>query len=330
MALAQAQSQMRRLSIYLSLSSVLALAVGCTVAPPDTLSNIPTDGGTTQPPTQQPDMTPDPNVVDVPVLDPVGQTSVYDTVPIHGVSDPNTTVLVETMDGQVTSVDVDQSGRFCIDLPLQSDKTNKFQIAAINSSGTESATVPLAVRQQGTPAQAPTAPQPVNMAIGGNAQSYRIGLTTVDPSLAIDGDRSTWTEGHWFRGFTFADGAPLMVAKLQNVSRINKIVAVAPTDCAFGAELTLYFSSLDAPSPPDVKASDWVKVPTNRSGDTFTATSSFNSAIATHIAAMWTWPAATGNCGWDGLSFGIAELQAWSVPNQAPPPPAIPSCTSGY
>ena len=320
---------MRRLPIYLSLFSLLSLAVGCTAGPPDPLHQVAMDGGTTQT-TANPDMTPDPNVVNVPVIDPVGQTTVYKTAPIHGVSDPNSTVLVESMDGQVSSVDVDQSGRFCIDLPLQSDKMNKFQIAAINSSGTESATVPLAIRQQGTPEQAPTAPQPVNMAPGGDAQAYRIGITAVDPALTIDGDRGTWGEGHWFRGFTFADGAPLVVVKLANVSRINKIVAVAPSDCAFGAELSLYFSPLDAPSPPDVKPSDWVKVPTTRSGDSFTATSKFSSTIATHIAAMWTWPAATNNCGWDGLSFGIAELQAWTVPNQAPPPPAIPSCTSGY
>ncbi len=319
---------MCRLSICLPF--FLSLAVGCTTSAPTPVTGLPgADGGTTTP-TGGPDMMPDPSVVGIPVLDPVGQTTVYDTVPIHGVADPNTTVLVETMDHQTTSVDVDASGRFCIDLPLQHDKTNKFQIAALNKEGTESDIVPLSVRQEGTPAQAPTAASPVNMAQNGDAQAYRIGVTSVDPALVIDGNRSTWTEGHWFRGFTFADGAPLVVAKLLGVSRINKIVAVAPSDCAFGAELSLYFSSVDAPSPPDVKASDWVKVPTNRSGDTFTATANFNSAIATHVAAMWTWPATTDNCGWDGDSFGVAELQAWSVPNQAPPPPAIPSCTSGY
>ena len=79
-----------------------------------------------------------------------------------------------------------------------------------------------------------------------------------------------------------------------------------------------------------MKPSDWVAVPTNRNGDNSLATATFGNAIVTHIAATWPGFDAGGNCGWDGQSYGIAELQAWTVPNQAPPPPAIPSCTSGY
>ena len=127
---------MRRLSSCLPL--LFSLAVGCTTSAPTPYTGVTGGDGGTQGQPGGPDMMPDPGVVSIPVLDPVGQSTVYDTVPIHGVADPNTTVLVETMDHQTTSVDVDASGRFCIDLPLQHDKTNKFQIAALNKEGTES------------------------------------------------------------------------------------------------------------------------------------------------------------------------------------------------
>lgn len=322
---------MRRLSICLPF--FLSLGVGCTTSAPTPVTGLPgADGGTTTP-TGGPDMMPDPSVVGIPVLDPVGQTTVYDTVPIHGVADPNTTVLVETMDHQTTSVDVDASGRFCIDLPLQHDKTNKFQIAALNKEGTESDIVPLSVRQSGTPAQAPTAPSPVNMAQGGDAQSYRIGagLFSVDPALAVDGSSGTALEGYWYDPWRHTARDPIVVVKLASASRVNKIRGIAPTDCLFESPLQLYYSSLDAPSPPDVKISDWVAVNSVRDSAKQSVVANFNSAIVTHVAAVWN-DHTTRNCGslLTGAYYGIAELQAWSVPNQAPPPPAIPSCTSGY
>ena len=275
---------------------------------------------------------PDDGKIDPPALDSIEHVTVYDTVPIHGVSEPNSTVLVRSSDGITVSVDVSSSGRFCLDVPLVAGTANDFDVTAVDLNGNQSTSVSVSVLQQGAPQQAATPASAENAARGGSATALRLGNSgSVPANEAIDGSASSAIQDNWLRGFTAGLPQPYVIVKLAHAARVNKIRAIAPSDCPFGAPVSLFYSAADAPSPPDVDKMSWVNVANQRSTGGTEAVATMPSAIATHVAVQlqeqYTW---TGDgCGWQGREIGVAELEAWTVPNQPPPPPRAPSCTGG-
>ena len=310
-------------------SPVLVLAlVGCTAQAP----NAPLVSGRDMGP--RPEnmdlLPPDDGVVKPPVVEaPIRQTA-YLSVPLQGLAEPGTSVLVDGTASGSVFVDVAGDGRFCTDVALRPDRDNPITLRAIDGAGNQSASVALSIRQTGAPATPPTSPTSQNAVIRGSASSNHLLLQHADESALIDGDDVSYFGGHHIPFTSYAS----MTVRLGDRSRINRVRLQAPTSCPFTAPLEVYVSNADAPSSPGVAPMMWQRVPvTNGTPERMTAELA-SSTVATHVAVLWPydpWGAGGLNCGsWAlGPYYGLAEVEAWTVPNLPPPPPQAPSCSGG-
>ena len=314
-------------------SGMLAtMGAGCVAEPPTTALTHPGGGGDmAMQPGVKPDMTPvNPGTANPPVLDPMDTATPYATIPVHGTAQPGTEVLFVSDQGDTVHKKVDSTGRFCIDTPLVDGQENYFHATVIDTFGNQSMTVDFSVTQSGTPQQQEAPPMAQNAALGGVAKSNYLGSQT--DSNVVDGNAATFIEGRVTNpDFWSINGpAPSVVVKLSAPSRINKIQAVAPADCLFAKPMEIWYSSADAPSPPNIDKTGWTKATSAQiSTDMTLAFAALPTSIASYVAVVW--PGGSdfgqlGNCGTIYPNFGVAELQAWTVPGAAPPAPRDPSC----
>jgi hypothetical protein len=273
---------------------------------------------------------PDDGRVDPPRLDAPIRLTEWMSVPVNGTAEPGTSVLIEGTASGTISADVSTDGRFCANVKLRANMVNALSLRTVDGIGNLSDKVDLAIRQEGAPPAPAAAPLPQNAAIGGSGSSAKLMFTRNDEDALIDNDRASSYGGRHQPFTSYA----LMTVRLASRSRINKIVLTAPEDCPFTAPFELYYSNEDAPSSVKVNPMGWTKVvPTSQ--DESQATLSLTSAtIATHVSIVWPydgWSSAGLNCGsWvAGPYYAVSEVQAWTVPNVAPPPPSPPSCTGG-
>ncbi len=323
----------------LVMTGLLAAAVsGCQAEAPTTPFANPGgtgDGGVRMP--TVPDASPvDPGMVAPPVLDGIDTTTVYSTVPVHGVASPHSSVLFESDDGTTVTVDVASTGRFCVDAPLVDGEDNRFHVSTIDKWGNQSTKVDFSVTQNGQPQQQQASTESQNAALGGIAKANYLGFTSILDGNhteldTIDGNLSTSYTGSssgeiWHIFSSTPD--PSIVVKLAAESHINKITAYAPGACKFVKPMELWYTDSGAPSPPNIDPTGWSKAQSKVSTDAMSATATLNATV-THVAVLW--PGGEdnlqlGNCGTIQPVYGLAELQAWTVANVAPPAPRAPSC----
>ena len=326
----------------LVMTGLLAAAVsGCQAEAPTTAFANPGgngDGGVKMP--TMPDASPvDPGMAAPPVLDGIDPTTVYSTIPVHGIAPAHTSVLFESDTGTTITVDVASTGRFCVDAPLDDSTDNQFHVSTIDKWGNQSTKVDFSVTQNGQPQQQQASTESQNASLGGVAKANYlgwVGATTNGNSTAtetIDGSFSTAFTARSMGDISNIFSStpdPSFVVKLANVSHINKIAAYAPSDCKFVKPMELWYTSADAPSPPNIDPTGWQKAQSKISPDQMTATATLNAMSVSHVAVLWPGGADTGqvgNCGTIYANFGLAELQAWTVANIAPPAPRAPTCS---
>jgi hypothetical protein len=311
-----------------------ALLMGCTAEAPTA-----GHGGDTGPNSMQ-DLKPAPadmakpntGHIDPPRLDAITQLTAFTSLPVHGTADAGASVLIDgTANGSVSAL-VESSGRFCADVKLAVGTANTLTLRAIDEYGNQSDPVQLIIQQGGTPSAGPPPPVPTNASMGGAASSQSIGITSTSPGqYAIDGNMQTAIEGHYLNDNIWPWQPQLLAAvvvQLAQPSRIDRVRAIAATDCPFSAPLDLYYTTADAPSSPDVAAAGvWIKLTTVKSQDLTQATADLPSTAMTHVAVMW--PLGDWNCGNVSPYYGLAELEAWTTPNVPPPVASAPSCGGG-
>lgn len=87
-----------------------------------------------------------------PELAELPETYGYETIPVRGQAEPQTTVVIET-DAAAVSVDTDERGSFCRDIALAPGKTNRISAYTQNIEGVFSERVSAQVAQDGSLAQ---------------------------------------------------------------------------------------------------------------------------------------------------------------------------------
>ena len=327
---------MRSLPRLLPVLSVVVWAGACVAA-------APTAGSPAGPPGGMPDMKrsgadlarPDDGRAQTPTLDPIDAVTPYASAPVHGIAEAGSTVIIKATNGSVVAAEVDGGGRFCADVMLKKDTANVFALSAIDAYGNTSDSIDLTITQRGTPTSSvpPTAVVATNVSLGGAPAVAHIGVISSGPAAyANDDNPQSAVEGHYLGNLNpfAAAGSGSVVVKLAARSRLDRIHAIAPTDCPFTAPVDLYYSDASAPSPPDVQPMAWSKLTPQKSNGNLELDAPTAMVTATHVAILWPIEAGDYNCGWVGPTYGLAELQAWTVPNvAAPPPPAAPSCSAG-
>ncbi len=326
-----------RLSIsVLMLSAVPALSClsGCAVEEPtalpggDARNNDSQDMGRPKSPDL---LTPEDDKLEPPTFDALAKTTNYLSVPVHGLSKPGASVIIQgTANGDI-SADVASDGRFCADIKLAANRANVLTVFADDNHGKQSASIQITITQSGTPPQQQTSGAPSqNAAIGGSASGDRLYFERDEPSAMIDNTSSTSYGGR----NTWGDYS-IATVQLASRSKITKVKITAPADCPFTAPFKLYMSNQDAPSNPRVATMSWIEVPIAQSEST-TIVNFTNPVIATHFSVVWDKPFnASGpsevNCGsWAlGPFYAIAELEAWTAQGLPPPPASAPSCSGG-
>ena len=105
---------------------------------------------------------------------------------------------------------------------------------------------------------------------------------------------------------------------------MNRLVVASAADCPMES-YSIYVSNLDAPGVPTVSPADWELV--ERIETTFPLTERlFASRDILHVA-LWFHSFECGNL--LGRHHQVGAIEAWTVPNLAPPPPQAPSCSNG-
>jgi hypothetical protein len=290
----------------------LMLAMACTAEPPEV------SGGGYGPDaaggTGGTDAGPPP---EIPLLlAPLPDSTVWESVPIHGSGPPDGTVLVDTQSSGSLTVPISSSGNFCVDVPLV-DGMNEFTLRSLDEEGTFGTPITAQVSKEGEPPPPPEGNPARNVSMGG----------TVTTSEDVDGRLANVIDSDWGSMVTLTNNwfnEDWVWVLLDERSRIERVVVVSSESCPMN-EYHVMFSDLDAPGDPTSDNSNWtyteVDVP-------WAATELIYDAFVTkHIAVRFL----SSDCAeWYGRGqHVVGEIQAWTEAGVPPPPPAAPSCFSG-
>lgn len=137
---------------------------------------------------------------DAPEVDEISSPVDADSVILTGTAEPNSTIIVSGADGEETSVN--SSGTFSIEVDLDQDAINKFNVNAMDASGNISSTTKIEIEE--ISAKASEESEEENYNNSANEEDAREEISFSD------------TEGHWAEEYIEALAATKVVGGYEN------------------------------------------------------------------------------------------------------------------
>ena len=311
-----------RYHVVLALA-LAGLAAGCGLEERD-------PGGTT--PVLDTGYTP-PTKVPAPSVDPLAQETCGSSIPITGKTADDTDVLVTGGAENAHGKPLPGSGRYCVDVKLNSKVSNTLSVFAHNTAGKLSTAVTVNVLQKkcgdDVDAGTPPPPKPKNVGLGAKA------MTSVTPksgnvSMLTDGKTGTPVVLERFKMTGTAD--IWVKITLDKVSEVEKVVVRWRDGAGSGDKhYATVYRLLTAVSPstdPNITDGYWTEVSKITAGDGGTDTFDLKTQkpYLRHIA-LWLEE--------DGKSspyqtFALTEIEVWQTAPKStkPPPPKTKTCAT--
>jgi hypothetical protein len=262
-------------------------------------------------------------MVDPPRVVPPQGSTYWMALPIHGEGPAGGIVLIDAPTGSQVPANVSSNGQFCADVQLQPDALNEITLRAVDEFGNVSSDVKIHVQQSGRPPAQMQAQPATNAAIGGIPYGSLIAIwfdgDNTQVSSLNDGDVKTVYAG---RG-AVSSSPDYVQIQLVGRSKLSRLKITMPSTC-LSAKYTVLLTNRDAPPTPSATDSAWSKLP-SVTASTGADELTFSPRDTTGVALMFDdW-----GCGSVWPKHAIAEIEAWTAADMAPPPLVAPTCNGG-
>lgn len=259
---------------------------------------------------------------DVPLtLDQVPTSTQWNSIPVSGTGPEGGTLIIDTDAVGEKAQTIDDSGNFCIDVPLDPGASNHIDFQAIDGDGARSEVVSIEVAQQGQPPEPTPDPEPMrNILHGSTDLRTTVNIDAGQLAQLVDGNYTDDVE----LSNAFWDDDYLWI-QTKEIASVDHVRIKTTDDCP----MTEYIVGESEDGSDPVNYYEIAHV-TDGTSD-YTAQPPDNLAgIRAHWLLIWF---KSGDCGsWYGPGHHkLIEVEAWTDDQGPGGPPAdsTPTCATG-